>query len=243
MFSLCLVTGATGGIGRAIALELARRGAALVVSGRDGDALAALAAETGARAVRADLTDRADVERLAAEAGEVDVVVHAAGAGQYGQAVELSPADVERLVALNVTAPVLLTAALLPGMVERRRGHVVFVGSIAGRVGRAREALYAATKAGISVFGDSLQAELRGSGVSVLVVTPGPVATRFFERRGVPYDRRWPRPIAAGRVARATVDALEAGRAEVTVPAWLSLPARLRGAAPGLFRALAGRFD
>src|SRR5262249_56152609 len=118
-----------------------------------------------------------------------------------GAAAELSAAEVERLVALNVTAPIALTAALLPGMLERRRGHVVLVGSIAGRLGRGREALYSATKAAVSVFGDSLRAEVRGSGVGVLVVTPGAVATRFFERRGVPYDRSWPRPVAPDRLA------------------------------------------
>jgi short-subunit dehydrogenase len=241
--SLCLVTGATSGIGRAIAVELARRDAELIVSGRDPDALEHIATATRGRAVRADLVSRDDVERLAAEATGVDVVVHAAGEGAYGPAAELSTADVERLVALNVTAPVALTAALLPPMLERGRGHVVVVGSIAGRVGRGHEALYAATKAAVSVFGDSLRAELRGTGVGVLVVTPGPVGTRFFERRGVPYDRAWPRPVAPEQVAAATVAALESGRAEITVPTWLGVPVRLRGASPELFRALAARFD
>lgn len=241
--SLCLVTGATSGIGRAIALELARRGAGLVVTGRDREALEHVASSTRGRAVHADLLLRGDVERLAADAEGVDVVVHAAGEGAYGPAAELDASDIERLVTLNVSAPIALTAALLPRMLERGHGHVVIVGSIAGRVGRGHEALYAASKAAVSVFGDSLRAELRGTGVGVLVVTPGPVTTRFFERRGAPYDREWPRPVTPEQVAAATVAALESGRAEVSVPRWLGVPARLRGASPGLFRALAGRFD
>ncbi|HEX6762326.1 MAG TPA: SDR family NAD(P)-dependent oxidoreductase [Gaiellaceae bacterium] len=239
----CLVTGSTSGIGRAVALELAHRGASLVVSGRDPDALTEVAGATGGDAVRADLTSAADLERLAAAAGAVDAVVHAAGAGLYAPAASLARDELERLIALNVTAPIALTTALLPGMLERRRGHLSFVGSIAGRVGRGREAVYAATKAAVSVYADSLRMELRGSGVGVLVVTPGPVATPFFARRGAAYDRRWPRPIAPERVAVALVDAIEADRTEVTLPRWLALPARLRGAAPGLYRALAGRFD
>jgi short-subunit dehydrogenase len=239
----CLVTGATGGIGRAVAERLATGGAVLVLTARDGEALASLAATTGGRVAAADLTRPEEVERLAAEAGPVDVLVHAAGEGHLGVCAKLAPERLEHLVALNVTAPIELTDALLPGMLERGRGHVVFVGSIAGRVGRGREAAYAATKGAVSVFADSLRAEVRGTGVEVLLVTPSAVATRFFERRGTPYDRRWPRPVPAERVAEALVDGIEAGRAEITVPRWLGLPVRLRGAAPGLFRELAARFD
>jgi short-subunit dehydrogenase len=239
----CLVTGATGGIGRAVAACLATRGANLVLTARDGDALTSLAAATAGRAVPADLTQACELEALVRQAGPVDVVVHAAGEGHLGVCAKLAPERLEHLVALNLTAPIELTDALLPGMLARGRGHVVFVGSIAGRVGRGREAAYAATKGAVSVFADSLRAEVRGTGVEVLLVTPGPVATRFFERRGMPYDRRWPRPVAAERVAEALVDAIEAGRAEITVPRWLGLPVRLRGAAPGLFRELAARFD
>ena len=239
----CLVTGASGGIGRAIALELAGRGATLVLTGRDETALAAAAGASGGRALPADLTAPGAVAALAAAAGDVDVVVHAAGVGQFGPAVSVTPAELERLVALNVTAPIALTTALLPGMLERHRGCVVFVGSIVGRLGRKRESVYAATKAAVSIYADSLRAELRHTGVGVLLVTPGPVATGFFERRGTPYERTWPRPVPAERVAEATVRALERGDAEVTVPGWLRLPVRLRGAAPGAFDAAASRFD
>jgi short-subunit dehydrogenase len=240
---VCLVTGATGGIGRAVAERLAARGARLVLTARHGDAVSSLAAATGGRALPADLTEPDERDGLVRQAGPVDVVVHAAGEGHLGVCAKLAPERLEHLVALNVTAPIELTDALLPGMLERGRGHIVFVGSIAGRVGRGREAAYAATKGAVSVFADSLRAEVRGTGIEVLLVTPGAVATRFFEHRGTPYDRRWPRPVSAERVAEALVDGIEAGRAEITVPRWLDLPVRLRGAAPGLFRELAARFD
>lgn len=240
---VCLVTGATGGIGHVVAERLAARGAVLVLTARDGGTLSGLAAATGGRAVPADLTEAGAAAALVAEAGPVDVLVHAAGEGHLGVCATMSPERLAHLVALNVTAPIELTDALLPGMLARGRGHIAFIGSIAGRVGRGREAAYAATKGAVSVFADSLRAELRGTGVQVLLVTPGAVATRFFERRGTPYDRRWPRPVPAERVAEALVDGIESGRAEITVPRWLDLPVRLRGAAPGLFRELAARFD
>jgi short-subunit dehydrogenase len=239
----CLVTGATSGIGRASALELAWRGAHVVLSGRDEASLAAVAEATRGRAIAADLTEPGAAARLAADAGRVDVLVHAAGAGALGALGDESADDLARLVALNVTAPLVLTAALLPAMLERRLGHVVLLGSIAGRVGRGREAAYAATKAAVSVFADSLQQELRGTGVGVSLITPGAVDTAFFERRGAAYDRSWPRPIPAERVAAALADAIESDRTEVTLPRWHSLAVRARGAAPALYRALAARFD
>jgi short-subunit dehydrogenase len=241
--STCLVTGATGGIGRAVAQVFSARGARLVLTGRDTRALAAIAAETGARAVEADLTSSAETAALAAQAGPVDVLVNVAGAGYLGALGAMTPDHLEELVAVNVTAPLALTASVLPAMLERGRGHIVLVGSVAGRVGRRREAVYAATKAAISVFADSLRAELLGTGVGVLLVTPGPVSTGFFEHRGAPYDRRWPRPVSPERVAAALADGVEAGAAEVTIPRWLSLPVRVRAAAPGVFRVLAARFD
>jgi short-subunit dehydrogenase len=235
----CLVTGASGGIGREVARELAARAAELVVTGRNRAALEGV----GDRVIAADLTERGAVDAIAAQVGDVDVLVHAAGAGYLGEFAAMPPDAIECLLMLNVAAPIALTRALLPGMLERRRGQVVFIGSIIGRVGRRREATYAATKAAISLFAESLRAELRGSGVGVLLVTSGPVDTPFFERRGAAYDRTRPRPVAPERVAKALVDGIEADAGEVTVPRWLSLPVRVRAAAPGVYRALAARFD
>jgi short-subunit dehydrogenase len=223
--AVCLVTGASSGIGHATAAALTARGARVIALGRDAERLAGV----GERQIVHDLA-----EPLAEDLGPVDVLVNNAGIGE-------TP-DVERLVAVNLVAPILLARALLPGMVERGRGHVVNVASIAGFVGPRQEAVYAATKGGLIAFSESLRYELRGTGVGVTLVAPGVIATEFFERRGTPYVRRWPRPIAAERVAEAIADAIERGRDEVFVPAWLGAVARFRGAAPGLFRALTGRF-
>ena len=212
--AVCLVTGASSGIGRATAAELEARGARVIALGRDVERLAGV----GERQVVHDLG-----EGIPSGLGDVDVLVNNAGIGETE--------DLDRLIAVNLVAPIRLTRQLEP-----RR--VVFVSSIAGVVGPRHEAAYAATKAGLIAFAESLRYE----GMGVTVVIPGVVDTEFFERRGAPYARRWPRPIPAERVARAIADAIERERAEVFVPAWLGAVARLRGAAPGLFRALSGRF-
>lgn len=234
--AVCLVTGASSGIGRATAEALAARGARVLALGRDSARLEGV----GERAIVCDLGEPGAAERAAAEAGAVDVLVNNAGVGWAGPLV--ATPDVERLLAVDLVAPVLLARALVPGMVERGRGRVVSVASIAGYVGPRHEAVYAAAKGGLVAFGEALRYELAGSGVGVTTVVPGVVATPFFERRGRPYDRAWPRPIRAERVAEALVDAIENDRDEVFVPGWLGPVARLRGAAPGLFRALTRRF-
>ncbi|MFG1824020.1 SDR family NAD(P)-dependent oxidoreductase [Microbispora bryophytorum] len=240
-----LVTGASSGIGAATALELSARGARLVLSGRDQEALAAVAVRTGGQAVPADLSDpSAD---LAVRAGPVDVLVACAGEGWSGPLARMPGGTAERMIAVNLTAHVRLTRLLLPGMLERGRGHLVYVASIAGAVGVREEAVYAATKAGLLAFAESLRYELpavdgNGNGVGVTSVVPGVVDTAFFARRGRPYTRRRPAPVPPERVARAIAAAVERDRAEVYVPAWLRLPARLHRAAPGAFRVLARRF-
>jgi short-subunit dehydrogenase len=149
---------------------------------------------------------------------------------------------VDRLQTVNLGAPIALTRALLPGMRERGRGRLVFVTSIAGRLGVAGESVYAATKAGLDCFAESLRLELRGTGVTVGVVVPGVVDTPFFERRGAPCPRRRPRPIPATAVADAVARCVETGAAEIYAPRWLRLPVAVRGVLPGPYRRLAARF-
>jgi short-subunit dehydrogenase len=243
---IALVTGASSGIGRALAPLLAERGATVALAGRDTAALAEIAERTGGQPLAADLASPGGAERLAGlvleRHGRVDLLVNNAGAGWAGDLAAMPLDLAERLVTLNLVAPVRLTRLLLPGMLERGGGHLVYVTSIAGATGVAREAVYAATKAGLATFADSLREEVAGSGVTVSVVVPGVVDTPFFDRRGSAYDRSWPAPIPAERVARALLRAIAADRAEVFAPAWIRLPARLKGAVPGVYRRLALRF-
>lgn len=140
--AVCLVTGASSGIGRATARRLVAAGADVLALGRNRPALES----TGGRAVVCDLLDTEAIARTVDEVGAVDVLVNNAGIGWSGPLTELDPETMERLLRVNLLAPVLLTRAFLPGMLERGRGHVVNVGSIVGLVGARREAAYASTK-------------------------------------------------------------------------------------------------
>jgi short-subunit dehydrogenase len=234
--STVLITGASSGIGAATARAVARAGGRTVLTGRDRERLAAVAEETGGIPFAADVTQPFEM------AEPIDVLVNNAGVGWAGLFREMDEADIDRLIAVNLAAPIRLARALVPGMVERGRGHVVFVASIAGATGVRDEAVYSATKAGLITFADSLRYELAGTGVGVSVVVPGIIDTPFFERRGTPYKRRRPAPIPAERVARTIVAAIEHGRAEVYQPRWTWVPARIRGGVPWVFRRLAEKF-
>ena len=237
-----LVTGASGGIGRAIATELAQWGVRVKATGRDVEALKDVARSTGGEFLAVDLREPAEVDRVAAWAGPVDLLVNNAGFGLVGVFWSLDPDRVEELVRVNLLAPLRLTASLLPAMVERGEGHVVNIASIAGHVGVRHEAAYSATKAALVTFSESLRYELAGTGVGVTVASPGVVDTAFFEREGRSYRRSFPRPLGPGRVARATVRAIGRNQPQVFIPRWMAFPAWLQGTWPALYRRLAGRF-
>lgn len=244
---VALVTGASSGIGQAVAERIATAGGwRLLLGGRDEERLAAVARSTGGTPLAADLGERTGVERLAAQAvareGRVDALVAAAGVGWAGPFVGMPADAIDRLLAVNLTSVVHLVRLVLPGMAERGVGRIVLIASMAGRVGVANEAVYAATKGALLAFAESLRYELAGTRVRVTVVLPGAVETPFFDRRGVPYHRDHPRPVPAERVAEIVWRAIERGAEDVYVPGWLAMPARMQGAVPGLFRALAKRF-
>jgi short-subunit dehydrogenase len=246
--AMALVTGASSGIGAATAAALAAAGASLLLSGRDEARLAEVAGRTGGIPLACDLAAPGGAAALARQAlaaasgGGIDILVNNAGLGWAGPVGETPAAKVTELATVNLAAPMELTRQLVPGMIERGRGGVVFVSSIAGVTGVRGEAVYAATKAGLAAFAESLSYELRGHGVGVSVIVPAVIDTPFFSRRGRPYGRARPAPVPAERVATAIVSALVHERPVVYVPRWMRIPAWLHGAAPGTFRALAARF-
>ncbi|MGH3823312.1 MAG: SDR family NAD(P)-dependent oxidoreductase [Pseudonocardiaceae bacterium] len=236
-----LITGGSSGIGAAIAEGLATAGGRLVLLGRDAERLDALARRLGAHALVADLCTPEGLARAADATAETDLLVNSAGLGWAGDLATMAEPDIDALVALNLTAPMRLTRAALPGMRARGRGQLVFVSSIAA-VGVGGEAVYAATKAGLRAFAASVRHEVAGEGIGVTTLLPGAVRTPFFDHRGAPYDRRFPRQLDPAQVASALLGGMARGEAEVFVPRWLTVAARMRGAAPELFHRLAQRF-
>jgi NAD(P)-dependent dehydrogenase (short-subunit alcohol dehydrogenase family) len=177
-----LVTGATSGIGQAAAEELGRHGADVVVHGRDavrGSAVVdTITAEGGkARFVAADLSDPAQVDDLAEQAGAVDVLVNNEGFSWFGPTADLDVATFDLLFAANVRAPYFLVAALAPKMAARGSGSIISLASMAGQIGLAGGAAYGATKATLMAMTRSWAAEFSPAGVRVNAIAPGPVLT------------------------------------------------------------------
>jgi short-subunit dehydrogenase len=240
--SSVLVTGASGGLGEAIARELAARGAKLTLTGRRADVLDALAAELGARVVAADLSDRAEVERLAVETGELDILVANAGIPAAGRLESFSREQLDRTLEVNLHSPIALTRAVLPGMLERRRGHLVFMSSIAGKTTVPGNPLYHATKYGLRGFAAALRTDLHGSGVGCSCIFPG-----FIRGAGIFADAGAKLPPGFGTrspedVAKAVAQAIEHDRGEVDVAAFSQRAgARVANLAPDLSAALVRR--
>lgn len=244
--AVALVTGASAGIGEAVAARLAAASARVVVHGRDPDRTHRVARSVGGTALVADLASPADRTRLTEQAlqlfGRVDVLVNNAGVGYSGPLAQMSVEQLRRVIEVDLVAAVELTRAVLPGMVRRGRGAVCFVSSVAARTGVAGEAVYWAAKAGLDIFAESLRMETAGTGVHVGVVVPGAVRTGFFDTRGRPYDRAHPAPVSADLVAKAVMATVADDRAERWVPRWLHVAPAMRALAPGPYRRLAARF-
>ena len=223
-----LLTGATGGLGDAIARRLRAAGAELVLTGRRVEVLEALAAETGARSLAVDLADAQAVERLARECADVDVLVSNAGLPGSGLLTSFSVEQIDRALAVNLRAPMVLARILSEAMVARGSGHLVFMSSLAGKVGTPRSPVYSATKFG-------LREDLRPSGVGVSAIFPG-----FVRDAGMFHDTGTKLPPGVGTVspqdvADAVVRAIERNRGEVDVaPVGLRVGTKAAGLAPDL---------
>ena len=212
-----LVTGASGGLGQAIARGLAARGAQLVLTARRVDVLDSLAAETGGRAIACDLGDRAAVERLVSDAGPIDVLVANAGLSLSRKIQNTSVEEIDRLLDINLRAPMVLARMLIDGMSERGGGQIVFVSSLNGKAGTVGTSVYAATKFGLRGYAQGMRADLRSRGIGVSTIFPG-----FIRDAGMFHESGAKLPPYVGTkrpedVANAVISAIERDRSEVDV--------------------------
>jgi uncharacterized protein len=211
-----IVTGASSGIGRELARELARGGHNLVLIARSADPLARLTRElreqfdVHVESYPCDLTDADAVRHLCSDVErsgvEIDILVNNAGTGLHGLFSEQDIDAINRVVALNVASLTALSRFVLPGMLSRRRGRIMNVASVAAyQPGGPEETVYYATKAYVMTFSRGLARELRGTGVTVTALCPGPVATAFAKRAGATATAlyRWIPSLSAAAVARA----------------------------------------
>ncbi len=228
-----LLTGATGGIGHAIARRLSASGARLILTGRRTGALEPLAQELGAQALAVDLADRDAVARLAEECADVDAVIANAAVPASGPLTSFSGEEIDRALDVNLRAPIVVARALGERMAARRSGHLLFVSSLSGKTGSAGTSMYSATKFGLRGFGQGLREDMRPFGVGVSVVFPG-----FISDAGMFADTEVTLPRGVGtstpeEVAEAVADAIERNRGEVDVaPLPMRLGATFAGIAP-----------
>jgi short-subunit dehydrogenase len=232
--STALVTGASGGIGRAVALALHGRGATVVLTARRVNLLDELARQLGERVevVGADLSNKPDVERLG-DRGDIDLLVANAAVPAAGRLQTFGPRELDRAIDVNVRAPMQLTLALLPHMLDQGWGHLVYVSSLAGKVASAGSSVYSATKFAVRGFGYALSEELRETGVGVTTVFPG-----FIREAGMFHESGTQLPRGVGTrtpedVAKAVVEGIDRNRAEIDVaPFSLTSGAKMFGVSP-----------
>lgn len=217
-----LLSGATGGLGRAIAVELAGQGASLVLSSRKGEELERLAQSLPGGADRhlsvvADLAEPGAPDDLVERAGDLDGLVANAALPATGRLEHFSSEEVQRALRVNLESPILIARALGSELAEKRQGHLVFIASLAGKVGSPRSSLYNATKFGLRGFVFGLREDLHAHGVGVSVVSPG-----FVREAGMFADAGTKPPPGLGtttpkKVAEAVVRAIRENRNEITV--------------------------
>lgn len=250
--AVVLVTGASRGIGKHVAYAFARRGARLALAARTEDELAAVAAGvrdlgTEAAVLPLDMLDEDAVEgmahRVAAALGPVDVLVNNAGIELIGRLHEVPFENIERVIRVNLLGTMRLTRSVVPGMLERGRGHVVTMASLSGHMHPPFYEAYASSKAGLIAFSHSLRGGLRGTGVSASVVVPSFVTEVGMRRYTHDDDGVGIAPVAGGvapeSVARAVVRAVRRDRAEILVaPLPTAIALKLLGGMPSVKRAL-----
>lgn len=230
-----LLTGASGGIGGALARRLAAEGAELLLTGRRGDLLDALAAEVGGESAVCDLAEPGAPEQLLSAAGRVDILIANAGSTATGRLERLDQADIDRVLAVNLRAPIALARGLLGQMSERGSGHMVFIGSLQSKAATISASIYCATKFGLRGFALALRAELAQSPVGVSLILPG-----FISEAGMYADAGVKLPLGAGtrrpdQVADTVIRAIREDRGEVEVaPIALRVGTTIASLAPEL---------
>jgi short-subunit dehydrogenase len=242
-----LVTGASSGIGRLIALRLAKEGARVALVARRETELESVAAEVArsggeALVLPCDVANRdqvlAGAERALGAFGSVEILVNNAGYGHHRRFLDWDLDDMERMMRVNFLGSLFWTKVLLPQMVQRRRGWVVFMSSIAGKIGVPEESAYVASKFALTGLAEALSIEVEDFGVQVLTVHPGAVRTDFFDEEALermpPVSRN--SMIEPAEVVDATMKALRSAKREITVPRRFASGYVVRAIAPGVMR-------
>lgn len=243
---MVLLTGATSGVGREVAKQLLSMPDLyqVIATGRAPDALFELQNE-GAIVIPADIGNDADIDKLIEQVGTPDIVIHSAGVGTFALAHELTDRQIEVMLDVNVLAPMKLTKRLLPGMLERRDGHLIFIGSQAGKVATPKASVYAATKHALIGYINALRMEVASGGIKVSAIHPGPIDTPFLDHAdatGTYRDSIGAHLLSTETVANAVIKIIATPVREVNLPGYMGWTSKLYSLAPGLIEKWGKRF-
>ncbi|WP_026694738.1 SDR family NAD(P)-dependent oxidoreductase [Peribacillus kribbensis] len=249
------VTGASGGIGREIALKAAERGAHLVLMARSVDKLETLKQEIESRyehkayVYNLDVSDARKIEKVFAdiqqEAGPIDVLINNAGFGVFKEAHEVDLEEAKAMFEVNVLGLVACTSAVLPEMKKRRSGHIINIASQAGKIASPKSSIYSATKHAVLGYTNSIRMELADDGIKVTSVNPGPIATNFFniaDESGSYVKNVQKFMLQPEFVAEKVVDAMLTDKREINLPGWMSLGSIFFSLFPKSFERIGRKF-
>lgn len=249
--AVAVITGATGGLGAALAAELSARGSIIVLAGRSVEKLRTLASGLGDRVswVSMDVTSCGEIQAVVGEIlarhGRIDVWINNAGFGIFEKAEDAPLEHFQEMMDVNYMGTVRCVKAVLPHMLKAKRGHIVNIASLAGKIGTAKGSGYCASKHAVLGFTDSLRMELAGTGITVTAINPGPIDTPFFDTadpQGHYVDNiRW-MMLKPEQVARNTAGAITKGRKEADMPFFPALGARILRLFPRLADGRIGRW-
>lgn len=239
--AVVLIIGASRGIGRAMAKAAAIRGAKVGLIARSQENLDAVLNEIDHKGICkvADVSVYGEITHainfINKQLGPIDVLINCAGIGDFGAFNETDIHLFEKLMRVNYLGTVYSMKAVMPSMLARKKGCIVNVASVAGRIGAPFEAAYSASKFAVIGLSEAIQREVESQGVHVSIVNPGPVDTDFFETRGTPYPFKSPKIISPSEVVNAIIEAIERNKEETFVPAWLRTAYRAKTIAPSLY--------
>jgi short-subunit dehydrogenase len=248
---IILITGASDGIGKRLALDLAARGAVIIGCGRSAERLGAVLADlqrTSPRSmtIRCDVGSKDEVRAMVAKVlaayDAIDILINNAGIGMRQPFVKMSVDTIEEIMRTNYFGAVYCTHEVLPSMIARGHGHIVNISSVAGHIGTLNMAAYCASKFALNGFSESLYHELKPLGIDVSVVCPGPVRTSFnrsFARTSPKSPQRM--IISPESVSRTVMKVIDTKRFQVITPRSVALICALKRFMPGVFRAVSHR--
>ncbi|WP_377888635.1 SDR family NAD(P)-dependent oxidoreductase [Alkalihalobacillus sp. R86527] len=250
-----LITGASSGIGRQLALDLAEKGARLILVSRTEDNLLLLKEQivsSGGYPPAVwpmDVGDGTRIDhllpRLLEEMPAIDILINNAGFGKFDHFVDADMKEIEAMFDVNVIGLMRFCSHVLPSMVKARSGLIINVASQAGKIATPKSAAYSATKHAVLGFSNSLRLEMKPHGINVMTVNPGPIKTNFFEvadSSGTYAKNVEKMMLSPEKVLREIISAIEKGKREVNLPAWMNAGAKVYHAAPGLIEKVGGRF-